>query len=146
MLLLAFLVLGLLVGNLAGLTSASVTLPLVAALFAFGGTSGVAFVEKLQVADRSMAARLILGLSVGCLVGVYTGILVREHRWLSPRVDSGTAGAAPAASLTDSSGGYLRRQTITEIQAIDQRLQNGLITVQSAYDSLHAVVLRRKAP
>src|SRR5688500_11854820 len=84
-LIVAFSMLGLLVGNLVGLSATSVVTPLLGLLFAFAGSSVIAFLHKLTQQDRKVASYAMTALSVACLVGIYSGVLVNEYRLLTPK-------------------------------------------------------------
>jgi len=59
--------LGLLVGNLVGMTAESVATPLLGLLFAFIAGSVIALLGKLPPEDRRLAGQCIAALSLGCL-------------------------------------------------------------------------------
>ena len=81
----AFAALGLLVGNLTGLSASPIAKALIPALFTLIGGSFVAFISKVQPKDRSVAASAILSFSVACLMGTYIGIALNAHELLGPR-------------------------------------------------------------
>lgn len=88
----AFLSLGFVVGNVVGMSASPIANTLVGLLFAFAGGSAVAFLRKLDETSRLQACQMITAASIGCLAGLYAGILVCEHRLLSPRSQSTTNG------------------------------------------------------
>jgi hypothetical protein len=154
----AFACLGFLIGNLVGLSAESALSVVVPLLFAFGGGSAVAFLHKLELSDRRLAAAAVVALSLSCLIGAYTGILVSEHQALSPskRALDNRTGASSArttepnkmilsrsdldnrTSIVDRK--YLRSTDIGEIQLIDQRYKVGEITAQQAYEEIYKLV------
>lgn len=137
MIVLAFCVLGFLIGNLVGLTAGTITASIVPLLFAFGGGSAIAFLQKINSEDRRAAAGAILALSVGCLLGVYGGLFVSERQLLTPQEYRG----ARAAQLTGPR--YLRSETIDAAHAIDQRLYSGEVTIatlEEAYQQMYELV------
>src|SRR6266404_185421 len=81
---LGYAALGFLVGNLVGLPSHSVVTGLLSLLFAFGGSSILVFISKVGLEDRAVAGKCIFALSLACLFGTYTGIMVSEWRLLTP--------------------------------------------------------------
>jgi len=100
--------LGLLIGNLVGLTSESLVGRIISLLFVFIGGSLLAFLRKLDVHDRKTAGASLLALSLASIVGVYMGILMTEYRWLSP---------ANGKAVEESK--YLRNGGISRAAAID---------------------------
>ena len=134
---LAFTALGFLIGNLVGLTSDSVVSALLPLLFAFGGGSAIGFFHKLEPESRQLASAAILAVSVSCLAGVYIGIAVSEHQWLTPqerrqeRVDQ-----------TISESKYLRSYLMSEANQIDQMKSTGALTADQAYKALYDLVHR----
>jgi hypothetical protein len=65
----AFFTFGLLVGTLIGLTSESVVSGFLPILFAFGGGSIIAFLDRFHGEERTIALIGIASLSIGTLVG-----------------------------------------------------------------------------
>jgi hypothetical protein len=116
---LSFAALGLLIGSIAGLTSAAITTSLLSALFAFVGGSVLAFLPKFNNEDRRVASSAIAGLSMAATIGLYGSLYVREHRVLS----SSDGGAG---------GGYLRSQETGLNQFLIQQLQTGEISLDDA--------------
>ncbi len=139
----AFAALGFLVGNLAGLTASSVTTSLLSLLFAFGGGSVIAVIQKLDQEHRRLAAQAICALSVACLIGLYASILVCEWQILSPR-NGGLSEALQTSrgSLRDSiaSRKYLRDHIVDPARAIDMQYKNGTLTCEEAYEQLYSLV------
>ncbi len=138
----AFGLLGLLVGNLIGLTAQSVVTAVVPVLFAFGGGSILAFMKELPLEFRKEAVQAIAALSLMCLVGVYTGIIVCEHRILSPSGVRYGVGAEKneterqvALPSVVSDNKYLRENLLSEVKAIEQQILHGL-SYTNAYQRL----------
>lgn len=125
----AFLALGFLIGNLVGMTSASVVSALIPLLFAFGGGSAIAFLEKLNVDAQKRAAVAVMCLSLACLLGVYTGIFTTEYHLLSPR-------KAVPGTVSRLDNTYLKSLVISDANIIDQQLAKGRITLEEAYMQL----------
>ena len=115
----AFACLGFVIGNLVGLSAESTLSVVLPLLFAFGGGSAVAFLHKLPPSERRLAAAAVVTLSLSCLIGVYTGIVVSEHQLLSPSIDDSDDRTAVADRK------YLRRIDIEEVQRIDQAYKTG---------------------
>ncbi|MCP3981410.1 MAG: NAD(P)(+) transhydrogenase (Re/Si-specific) subunit beta [bacterium] len=132
----AFLLLGFLIGNIIGLTAASVTTSLIALLFAFGGGSAVAFMKQLEAGERRAAGKAVAALSISCLLGLYFGIYVTEAQLLTPsRIVSSEA----QTSVTDRK--YLRSNALSELREIDQALDAGEINAAVAYQTLREMIL-----
>ncbi len=139
----AFIALGFLIGQLVGLSSASVTTSILGFLFAFGGGSAIGFLKSLQPDERRLASQAIFALSISCMAGVYVGIYVSEHQLLTPkqvivqRERAGEAAAPSAAarvSVTDRK--YLKQNITAAVYAIDQKRANGNLTATQAFDEL----------
>lgn len=76
--------LGILVGTICGLSSAAVTLPLMAALFSLAGGGLTSFISGLKESGaRKLAGKLLAAFCVSCAVFLLLGIWAREHRWLA---------------------------------------------------------------
>lgn len=132
---LSFLILGFLIGNLAGLSAAGIVRDLLPLLFAFGGGSAVGLLGKLDEQNKQAAYQAIFALSLSCLVGVYTGILVSEYQLLTPEHRRGARAAEPIAELK-----YLRSLQIQKADEIDQKLANGMLNPRQAYEALYELV------
>jgi hypothetical protein len=131
-----FALLGLLIGNLVGMTSAPVTSSVLSLLFAFTGGSILVMLEKLTVDTRRLAGQAIAALSVACLIGVYAGILVTEHQLLSPPRARDAALTAASRNSRDENT-YLRSAELSsEADAIDLQVRQGALTYREAYDRL----------
>jgi hypothetical protein len=125
----AFAALGLLVGNLTGLSASPIAKALIPALFTLIGGSFVAFISKVQPKDRSVAASAILSFSISCLIGTYIGIALNGHELLGPR---------PADLNT-----YLRDVPMGPVDSIDQRKRNGQLNAEQAYEELRKLVEKK---
>jgi hypothetical protein len=146
-LVLAFSALGLLIGNLVGLSATSVVTPLLGLLFAFGGSSVIAFLHKLRVDDRKVAAQAIFAISVACVIGVYMGVLVNQYRVLSPKDRRWPPLGSAAGNKGDSTqigrwmyDPYVRSAIGKKADEIDARYRNGELSAPAAYDSLYSAV------
>ena len=125
----AFAALGLLVGNLTGLSASPIAKALIPALFTLIGGSFVAFLSKVPPKDRIAAASAILSFSIACLIGTYIGIAVNAHELLGPR----------SADLNT----YLRDTVIGQADSIDQRKRNGQLNADQAYEELRKVLEKK---
>src|SRR5215469_8320878 len=81
---LGFGALGLLIGNLVGMTSESAVTPVMGLVFAFAGSSILALLHKISHEDRQLAGKAIFVLCAFCLLGVFLGIVVDERKLLTP--------------------------------------------------------------
>lgn len=151
----AFAMLGLLIGTLVGLTSESVVQTLLGLLFALMGGSVIALLGKLSPEDRKTASQAIASLSIACLIGIYSGIVVTQYRLLSPKIDSNkpavTTDSNKPAVTTDSKKPavttraeisketYIRSAQIAKANAIDIRYHKHLITPEQAYEEMYSL-------
>ena len=157
----AFSMLGLLIGTLVGLTSESVVQTLLGLLFALMGGSVIAFLSKLSPEDRKTASQAIASLSIGCLIGIYSGIVVTQYRLLSARIDSSkptvTSGAKADVNAAETSKKidnnnptvtsraeisketYIRSAQIDKANAIDIRYHRHLLTQEQAYEEMYSL-------
>jgi len=136
---LAFLTLGFLIGNLLGLSSDSVVKTIIPLLFAFGGGSAIGFLHKLEDRFRTRAYQLIFVVSISCLFGTYSGIIMSEYQLLSPNK---TQVNRAEKSIKDKK--YLfSGETISKADEIDQLYSSGLMEVEDAYESLYKIISQR---
>lgn len=162
---LGFLALGFLIGNIVGMTAQSVVTSLLGLLFAFAGGSVLSLMHKLDVADRKAAGQAILSLSLSCLLGLYIGIVVSERRLLSPAVsataiqaqamqrnNAATPTSQPAepkpqvqnkeSLIPSAANKYLLSLPVSDIDQIDELREAGKISPDEAYKRLHDLVMR----
>ena len=109
----------------------------VAGLFTLIGGSLIAFFDKTTAQAQRAAVIALFGLSVGSLVGVYTGIIVNEHMVLSPKGAATTRSGVLAASAPVK---YLRENTLLLIDEIDAKHRTGVLTAEQAYAELFKAV------
>lgn len=136
---LAFTALGFLIGNLVGLTAESVVSAILPLLFAFGGGSAIGYFHKISLEARQSASTAILAISLSCLVGVYSGIAVSEHQWLTPEE---RRDVRAEAGIADSK--YLRSYLASEADQIDQLKSAGALSPEEAYQALYQLVGRKE--
>lgn len=134
---LAFVCLGFLIGNLVGFSSGSTLAVLIPLLFTFAGGSAVGFLPKLPVDTRRLAAGAVIGLSLSCLAGVYTGILISERQLLSPAYIREAASIKPTTRVER---GYLQAAVFSEAAVIDQKYRANELSAQEAYEQLYQLV------
>ena len=130
MIVFAFVCLGFLIGNLVGLSAESTLAVIIPLLFTFGGGSAVAFLPKLDAESRKVAATAVVALSLSCLAGVYSGIVVSEYQLLSPH--RGTGKRTAVAEMK-----YLRSVDLKKVDAIDQQFRTHVLTAEQAYERLY---------
>ncbi len=135
---LAFTSLGYLVGNLVGLTAASVTGTLISLLFAFSGGSAIAFMHKIDADARTRANKAILALTLACLVGVYTGIYVSDNQLLTKDVTK------IRERRTIEANKYTRNKFLSKANAVDQRRANNHLTWEEAYKELYEFMISNR--
>jgi len=56
----SYFTLGFVIGNLAGITEATITIPIISGLFAFIGGSAIAMLQKIKFRDRVTASLMVL--------------------------------------------------------------------------------------
>jgi hypothetical protein len=169
---LSFLALGFLIGNIVGMTAQSVVTSLLGLLFAFAGGSVLTFIHKLDAGERRLAGQAVLALSLACVGGLYTGIFVSEHRLLSPKPASTAVQAMPSpatglaaqpqpapgdqkntakadrenvsrTSIPSAANKYLLRIDMKEVDAIDHMRGAGDLSADEAYNLLYKLVKHR---
>jgi hypothetical protein len=129
-LIVAFAALGLLIGNLVGLTAQSVVSSLLGLLFAFVGGSVLVFLEKLTPEIRKLAGQSILALSVSCLIGTYVGIVVSEWQLLSPKRTVKPATARPTTE-GEQAGAITDEMVAREVSGLKQIATNVTARVEN---------------
>jgi hypothetical protein len=133
---LAFLFLGFLIGNLVGLSADGAVKAILPLLFAFGGCSAVGLFHKLEDRYRKIAYQLIFTLSISCLIGTYTGIIVSEYRLLSSK-----NGQTSVAANDSRKNKYLFvNKAISKADAIDQLLAAKKLKIEDAYKELYDII------
>ena len=149
-LVLGFAGMGLLIGNLVGLTSEKIVMPVIGLLFAFIGSSILAFLHKLSEHDRNVAGKAILSLSVCCLLGVYVSVFVAERQLLSPAPSTPSVSTTATAPQSSAPAGpiqnkYLNSEVITAAEAIDSQKQLGRLNAEEAYEQMYRLVRQTPA-
>lgn len=134
----AFSALGFLIGNLVGLTAESTVTALIGLLFALIGGSAISFMHKLSDREKLIASKAISGLSIACLIGVYTGIFVSDNQVLTRKENQ----SSTRVSVSDRK--YVRSKLINRAHAIDQRKANGFLSAEAAYKELYQFVTSKK--
>jgi len=143
---LGFFMMGLFVGNLAGLSATSVVSQMIGLFFALAGGSIIAFLKKLQKEDRKVAGQALFAASVGALLGVYVSILVMQWRLLSPPGAQApdSASQTPVVRRGVSPEHYLPASSMKDIisnsNAIHIQYKNRELTVEDAYKKTYELI------
>ena len=127
--------LGLLIGNMVGLSADSLVKIVISVLFTFVGGSVFVIINRLSVDEQRMAAVAITTLSIFCLLGVYVGILQAEYRIFSPQSDPSSRVQTSTEKVK-----YLRSSEIENIYVIDTQYRQKQISAEDAYDRLFEVI------
>ena len=89
----------------------------------------------MAIKDRSSLGAIAastFGLSVGALLGTYSGVYVNEHRLLSPVIEK----AKNDQRIEKTSEKYLRENLLELATQIDVKRRTNLLTAEQAYDEL----------
>ena len=135
-----FLFLGFLIGTLVAMSAQSLSNGVIAAVFALTGGSLLALLKTLSDADQLKAAAGIGGISLGAILGVYSGLYVNDHRLLSPKAQLANvqqqAGQQVINTTSQEGGKYLRSVNLTRVNEIDQEYRTGVLQLDQAYEQL----------
>jgi hypothetical protein len=136
-----FLALGLLIGTLLAMSATSLAQSVIAALFALFGGSLLTFLDKVTVNNQIKAAAGLFAVSIGTLIGIYSGVYVNEHRLLSPlALRSLPSATTESKALQTEKYLYLRSSVIKDATAIDQKYRNKMLTAEEAYEKLRSTI------
>jgi hypothetical protein len=113
----------------------------IAALFALFGGSLLAFLQKVPSKDQLTVSAGVLAVSVGTMVGLYSGLYVNEHELLTP--PSARVRATSEGSKAAEVSKYLREDIMSPANAIDQQYRSGQITMNEAYEQLRSIVIKK---
>ncbi len=133
----AFLLLGLLIGLLIGMSANGAVAIVIPLLFTFAGGSAIAYFSRQSAEVIRQANRSITALSLGCLVGVFSGIIITENQLLT----FNSAAPRRAARESVEATKYLRAGEIERAKAIDALVRTGRLTKEAAYDELKPLLL-----
>lgn len=123
-----FASLGLLVGSVAGLSTAELTTMLLGLLFAFMGGSVIALLQKLDDDARRAAGVALATFSIAATVGLYGGMLLRLNDFL---VVGEREGDAAMERVT-----YLRGADAELADFLESRVQQGELDLVQACTTL----------
>lgn len=115
----AFSLLGLLVGNLAGLSASPIAATVIAGALTLAGGSAIALFQKLEERDIKRVCQCLAAFSIASLLGLYCGVVVCEYRLLTPLAQR-TAIVENAVGNDSVDKKYVRD---AEVDAIDLEFQ-----------------------
>jgi hypothetical protein len=143
---LGFAAFGILVGTIAGLSSAELTTTLLGLLFALIGGSIAALLGKLDMEGRRLAGIALLAFSIPALVGLYSGLYVRINDLLNARRENIETVSMSSSDANRSSpiegdqargayvGQYLRSDSLDgRADIINEQLQSNFLSLEEAY-------------
>lgn len=118
--------LGVLVGILAGLSTAQLTTTLLGLLFGFGGGSIIALVQKLDAEAKKAAGLALLTFSLAATAGILGGLTIRLNDLLRTRpLESTTQGLQ---SRTD----YMKGATAQAVDFLQAQVMRGELPLRDA--------------
>ncbi len=104
------------VGFLAGLSSAAITLPLVAAIFTLAGGGVVTILTKLAPGDRSNFGKALTSFCIACLMTLVIGVVIKANRFLD-------LPGHPIGRGSDDQ--YLKSETLTLADKLEMLCRRG---------------------
>jgi hypothetical protein len=122
-LIIAFGLLGIAVGHLAGLSDATVVTAVISALFALIGGSLLTFFKEATLGQDRRIITALAAICVGTLIGVHSGIYLKLYAYPVAR------SRAPLATV-------LRSGEMNKITEIESLVDHGNITKAEAYERL----------
>lgn len=134
----AFASMGFLVGNIAGLTSAPITQPLLAAVLAFGGGSIIAFQTKLNK-ERLLPGALdaVAAFSLATLIGLYSAFYVTAKHpslFLPPNSEASSQKVMQLRPLP------LRSGSLDTVQEVLRLVSKGTMTPDQGLETLKPIL------
>ncbi len=127
----AFAAAGLLIGLLTGMTATSVVSSLLSLLFTFLGGSVLVMLQKLSDEQIRTAYKGVFSLSVGCIVGLFAGLIISERQLLTPFANR--AAERREGAVTPK---YLKTSIAEKADAINADKETGRLSVEEAYGQL----------
>ena len=143
---LGLLSLGILIGTLLAMSAQSLAKSVIAALFALFGGSLLTFLQKVPIQDQFKASVGILAISVGTMIGIYSGLYVNEYRLLSPPALRPRVASNSKVELAplEPKYSYLRASDLDDLEAIDQKYRTQAITAKDAYEQLRSHITSKE--
>ena len=123
---------GLLVGSLVGMSSDHLSRVLLGLLFGLIGGSIAASLRKIPVSDRRLAGAALFALSLGCLIGVYSGILVSQYQLLTPVSERPWIKAAESPTSCNNES-----DTAVNLSYLRGRVEQAVPAILDAYKDKH---------
>ncbi len=130
---------GLLVGNIAGFSSTSIVEIVVTISITLMIAAISAEYKGIKLRDTTGSVILLSSFSTFCLIGMYLGIYINEHRLLSPGVNN--------IKIYESNDGgkYIKSTELySMIDALDIKIDNNLIDYKQAYMEIRRHIDERK--
>ena len=83
------------------------------------------FAGQMQPRAVTWACIAITGMAAGCMLGVYSGIYVSQHKLLTPK-----------EVRTTASSTYLRDFSVDQVDMIEQLRVRRVLSIEEAYQQL----------
>ncbi len=150
-----FTSLGILIGSIAGLSSADLTLTLFGLLFAFAGGSVIAFMGKIPKSNISLAGIALCSFSLAAVIALYIGLFVKVNEILFVKPTQTISGGHESSKPTPSNNtavqqGYRGVLRSDADQSPEEYLKDevafGRISLTDACKQLHEIDLKKKGP
>ncbi|MEM7472929.1 MAG: hypothetical protein AAF340_16395 [Pseudomonadota bacterium] len=128
-----FLGLGLLVGTIAGLSTAALTVTLLTLLFSLFGGSLVVFINKLDSDQRTLAGAGLAVFSLSCTIALYASLTVRLNDLLIfQELKSEREAVVPSPNQQPAQRSYPRSGVTELTNALTPLICNGQLTLTAA--------------
>jgi hypothetical protein len=131
--------LGMLIGTLLAMSAQSLAQAVIAAIFALFGGSLLVLLEKLSERDQIKICGGLLGVALGTLLGLYSGLYINEHQLLTPIRGRQIGNVDPSHPPVEPRK-YLRSDVSDKIDAVDMKYRSKVIGASEAYDELRALI------
>ena len=109
-----FASLGLLIGSIAGLSSADLTITLFGLLFAFAGGSIIAFMGKIPKSSIGLASIALTSFCLAAIISLYVGLFIKVNETLFVRNEQITS-SNPESSKTIVHNNKVTRQSYQDL-------------------------------
>lgn len=106
-LIIGFALFGLLLGFIVGISSAAITQPLIAALFAFIGGKLFIDIEKKTDSVKKVVGLVLAFFSSFCLMGVVAGVFIKINQTFGTQLEKNEEGSVQAAPYLKSSPEFI---------------------------------------
>ncbi len=125
---LGFAIFGFMIGNIAGLSTAELTITLLGLLFSIIGGSIIAFIKNIDHSMQKLAGKALFFFSLMVIIGLYIGLFVRINDLLSTPSDDITKKEQKAE--------YLKALEGDEIEMLKKELMQGSMTLEEVCEFL----------